>query len=464
MKLRLSPALLAITVFSAGCSTTPFGAGTAPRAVETAKPSASPAQPDVSAAQQDVSPAQPVIPARSFNLVDFGAVGDNGATLNTDAIKRAVDAVKQAGGGTLVVPSGTYFTGPFILCSNLNLHLEAGAKLLFSPKPEDYRGNGPKGYRPLIQIEKAHDVMISGAGTIDGNGAAWWPEALRFKAESNSRHASSNTSPRPLMVAFSKCQRIRVEGVTLTNAPVFNLAQSTCQDVTDVGITIFNPADAPNTDGIDPKDCQRVLISQCRIDTGDDCIALGGSGGALEEDILVTDCTFLHGHGCSIGSGTASGLRNMIVRRCTFDGTETGVRFKSARGRGGLEENVVYEYLTLKNVGTPISISSYYENASADSAMGREPPEPVTQTTPRWRNITVRNLTATGCRKSAGLIAGLPEMPAQAITLENISIEANKGLRIINTRGIALRNVTIIAAKGPDIIADDSVQELVRSK
>ena len=412
----------------------------------------------------DVSPAQPVIPARSFNLKDFGAVGDNASALNTDAIKRAVAAVDRAGGGTLVVPAGTYFTGPFSLCSSLNLRLEAGATLLFSPMPADYRGGGPKGFRPLIQISDAHDVLISGSGTINGHGEAWWPDALRFKAEANARHASSNTSPRPVMVAFTRCQRIRVEGITLTNAPVFNLAQSTCQDVTVDGVTILNPADSPNTDGIDPKDCKRVLISHCRIDTGDDCVALGGSSGTLEEDILVTDCTFLHGHGCSIGSGTASGLRNMIVRRCTFDGTDTGVRFKSARGRGGLVENVVYEDLTMKNVGVAVSISSYYENTPIDSAMGREQPEPVTATTPRWKNLTVRNVTAIACRKSAGLIAGLPEMPASAISLENVTIQAPKGLRLVNCNGIALRKVRITADKGPDVIADDSVQGLVRSK
>jgi polygalacturonase len=412
----------------------------------------------------DVSPAQPVIPGRSFNLRDFGAVGDGGATVNTGAFQRSVDAVSQAGGGTLIVPEGTYFTGPFDLCSNLNLRLEKGATLLFSPRFDDYRSNGPKKYRPQIQISNAHDVLISGAGTINGNGAAWWPEALRFKAEADARHASSNTSPRPVMVAFSHCQRIRVEGITFTNAPVYSLAQSTCQDVTVDGITVLNPADAPNTDGIDPKNCQRVLIAHCRIDTGDDCIALGGNSGATEKDILVTDCTFLHGHGCSIGSGTAGGLCNMIVRRCTFDGTDTGVRFKSARDRGGLVEDVVYEDLTMRNVGVAVSISSYYENSAVDSAQGPGKAEPVTTTTPHWRNLTIRNVTAIACRSRAGLIAGLPEMPAEAITLDNVTIDAPKGLRVANVRGITLHNVRITAAKGPDVISDDSVQGLVRSK
>jgi polygalacturonase len=410
------------------------------------------------AVMADVSPAQPVIPARSFNVKDFGAVGDKGATVNTEAFTKAVAAVNSAGGGTLVVPAGIYFTGPFDLCSNLNLHLDADATILFSPKFDDYRStaNGRR-YRPLIQISNAHDVLISGPGTINGNGEAWWPEARRFGAEANATHARSNTSPRPVMVAFSGCQRIRVEGVTLTNSPVFNLVQNGCSDVTVEGIRIINPKNGPNTDGIDPKDCQRVLIAHCYIDTGDDCIALGGSGGTREEDILVTDCTFLHGHGCSIGSGTSSGVRNMIVRRCTFDGTDTGVRFKSARDRGGLVENVTYEDLTMKNVGVAISVSSYYEDSTLDSTLAGDKPQPVTTKTPQWRNIIVRNVTATACTKRAGLIAGLPEMLAENITLDHVTIEAPTGLRIANAKGIVLHDVHITVATGPDVISDDSV-------
>ncbi len=408
----------------------------------------------------DLSPAQPVIPDRRFDLKDLGAVGDAGATLNTAAFSRAVAAVKAAGGGTLVVPAGTYFTGPFDLCSNLDLHLEAGATILFSPRFDDYRT--AKGFRPLLQVNDAHDVLVSGRGTINGNGEAWWPEARRFKAEANAQHARSNTSPRPTMLAFNRCERIRVEGITMTNSPEFNLVQNNCSDVTVEGITILNPSNSPNTDGVDPKDCQRVRIAHCRIDTGDDCIALGGSGGTREEDILVTDCTFFHGHGCSIGSGTGSGVRHMLVQRCTFDGTDTGVRFKSARGRGGLVEDVTYEDLTMKNVGVAVSISSYYENSTIDATLAENKAEPVNATTPHWRNITVRNLTATAGQKSAGLIAGLPEMPAENITLEHVSIEAPAGLRIAQTRGITLRDVHITATAGADVIADKSVELLTR--
>jgi len=414
----------------------------------------------------ELAPARPVVPDRSFRLRDFGAVGD-GTTSNTDAFKQAVAAVAAAGGGTLLVPAGTYCTGPFDLCSGLNLHLAAGATILFSPRPADYRGDGPKGYRPLLRIRNAHDVMISGAGTINGHGEAWWPEALRFRAAANAANAASNTSPRPVMVAFAGCQRIRLEGITLTQAPVFDVTQTDCQDVTVEGITIYNPAGSPNTDGVDPKSCQRVLIAHCHIDTGDDEVALGGGGDVPEEDILITDCTFGHGHGCSIGSGTACGVRNVLVRRCTFDGTDDGMRLKSARGKGGLVENVTYEDLTMKNVGTALSLSSSYGNSAIhhpldDSALDQDTPHSVTPTTPRWKNITIRNVTATACRDRAGLIAGLREMPLENVRLENVTLEAPVGLRLANARGVTLQNVHITAATGPDLIVDGSVQGLTR--
>jgi len=144
---------------------------------------------------RDVTPALPVIPNHTFSLADYGAKG-NGYTMNTDAFKSAVAAVDAAGGGTLDIPKGTYLTGAFDLCSGINLHLEANATILFSPDPEEYRNGGR--FRPLISASNLHDVMISGNGTINGSGEAWWPAARIFKAEANDKLQRSNTSPRPV--------------------------------------------------------------------------------------------------------------------------------------------------------------------------------------------------------------------------------------------------------------------------
>jgi polygalacturonase len=429
---------------------------------------------------RDVSPTQPVIPGREFEIGDFGAVPD-GKSTNTEAFRRATAAIDRAGGGALMVPAGVYLTGWIDLCSHINLHLEAGAVILFEVQKslcQDSRM--PLG---LIFARNAHDVIISGSGTIDGNGALWWPDihtAMRERRRSLRR---------PDMVLFDTCDRVRVEGIKLTNAPAYNLMAFRCQNVTVDGITIFNPADdisgtdgvdprlvmqrlrkrwddsSPNTDGIDPVSCEKVLITHCLIDTGDDCIAVTSDRGIVSRDTLISDCTFLHGHGCVIGSGELGGVRNLTVRRCTFEGTDVGLGLESARDRGGLNEDLFYSDLVMKNVGEPIVISSYYpigarfykENGDADIArFGHDKPEPVTATTPRWHNIHIENIRAT-CLWEAGLILGLPEMPIDGVTLENINIDAPEGIRMYYAKNVDVKNVHVKVAHGLPFIVSETV-------
>jgi polygalacturonase len=439
----------------------------------------------------DVSPAQPVIPDRTFNLRDFGAMAD-ATTSNTEAFQHAVAAVHEAGGGTLIVPGGIYLTDPFELCSGINLHLDPGATIRFAPHAMPPESGGRSGAQ--LTVRNAHDVMISGAGTMNGSGDAWWVDSWKGR-----KIHGYQMAPRPRMINFEACQRVRVEGITLTHSPAWCLNINRSQDVTVDGVTIYNPTDdnpktdgvdpavvraqlqklygdeAPNTDGIDPKSDQRVLIAHCRIDTGDDCIALGGGQGIVEEDVLITDCAFLHGHGCSVGSGTTGGVRNLTVRRCTFDGTEVGAHLKSARDRGGLVENVMFSDLVMKNVGEALVFTSYYEAtdlsiffrpylkpASIDLFNGgHDLAQPVTATTPQWRNLTVRNITAS-CLWDAGFILGLPEMPVENIVLEHVHIQAPDGLRLNYAKDVVLRDVHIVPERGPPLIVSDTVAGLTQ--
>ncbi len=406
----------------------------------------------------EVQPAQPIIPARAFSLADFGAVAD-GHTPNTDAFQRAVAAVDKAGGGTLTVPAGRYFTGPITLCSSLNLHLDAGATLLFSQNFDDYRITGNT-YRPLVGAKDCHDLMISGSGALDGQGDPWWVIERKVKSDARARGLPDGEMGRPRMVVLESCKRVRLEGVTIENSPMYHFVPFKCEDVTVDGITILAPSNSPNTDGIDPSVSRRVLITHCRIDTGDDCIAVkaGAHGYGPVEDVLVTDCTFLHGHGCSIGSDTDSGVRNMTVQRCTFDGTDAGVRLKSRRGRGGLVENVTYKDLTMRNVGQAIVITSYYYGLPKPGM--HDEAQAVDAATPIWRNIVIRNIVATGGTKDAGLIMGLPEMPARDIVLDNVSIAARDGLRIGYADGVSLKNVSVSPDAGPAFLVEDTVRNL----
>src|SRR5581483_4202105 len=214
----------------------------------------------------DFAVAKPNIPAGSFDITAYGAVGD-GKTLSTSAITKAIAACEQAGGGTVEVPAGRFLTGPFSLGSNLNLHLAEGATILISDRRSDFKLHG--GYENCITADNCHDLEITGLGVIDGQGKSWWDEFLKFK-----NHEVSTPAPhRPYMIMISNCTRLMIRGVTLTNSPMFHLVPRLCNDVTIDSITIKAPAKSPNTDGIDPSGFN-YHITHCTIDTGDDNIAL----------------------------------------------------------------------------------------------------------------------------------------------------------------------------------------------
>ncbi len=408
----------------------------------------------------DWSAAAPVIPERVFRVTDFGATADD-ETDDTAAFVRALAAVKEAGGGRLVVAAGEYRTGHLALVSKLDLHLEKGARLVFSTDPEAYRIKDRK-FRPLVLASGVEDLAITGEGVLDGRGDAWWSEARAFKDAARARGDANEEIGRPRLLIIEKSRRVLVQGVTLANSPQFHFIPSRCEDVTIRGVTVRAPHHAPNTDGIDPAASKRVHISGCTIDTGDDNIAIksGNPEFGPVEDMLVEKCVFLGGHGMSIGSETYGGVKNLVVRDCVFDGTEAGIRMKSARGRGGVAENLVYENLTMRNVEVAIQITSYYPNKTtpkpgvADVAPAARDPR-----TPAWRGIRIRDVRSTGGVKTAGIIIGLPEEPVADLSMENVFIEAPTGLRVAAARGISLRNVEIKVAKGPAWMVEPSAEQ-----
>ena len=408
---------------------------------------------------------QPKIPDRTFNILDYGAVAD-GKTLNTDAITKAIDACNKAGGGTVVIPAGTFLTGPLSLNSNLNLHLDKDATLLFSNDTKDFKLIG-NAYENCIAVHECHDVAITGDGTIDGQGAFWWKNFVRKRGGPDADPDAKPLAHRPYMVVISRCQRVLVQGVHLKNSPMFNLVPKNCDDVTIDGITITSPRlakdkDAPNTDGIDPSG-HNILITRCTIDTGDDCIAVKPTTidppNICVENLFITHCTFLHGHGMSVGGGSPGGLRNMLVRDCTFDGTKAGLRLKAPRRDGGIAENITYENITMKNMGDPIEFMSYY----VDNAIGNgvpkdlidDPAQPIGPHTPIWRNILIQNVTAVDC-KTGGNIVGLPEMPISNVVLRNVQISGQAPMRILHGRDIHFENSKITASSRPSVFLFDS--------
>jgi polygalacturonase len=403
----------------------------------------------------DFSVPLPKIPDRTFKISDFGAKAD-GKTFDTHAFQSAIAACTKAGGGTVDVPPGQYLVTPFVLASNLNLRLEAGAVIRLTPNPDDY--NLVDGlYESAITLKDGHDISITGSGTIDGQGARFWKE-LPLKG----------TDPmiwqwlphRPALIMLTNCTNILVQGVTLTNSPMFHLVPMQCKNVTIQGIHVKAPAISPNTDGIDPSG-QNFLIENCTIDTGDDCIAVK-AGGILDpshpscENFLIQNCTFLHGHGMSVGSETSGGLRNMLVRNCSFTGTDAGIRIKSSRNRGGPVENVTYENLTMHNVKNSILITSYYPKIPTDPRQDRAR---ALDRTPSVTHIRITDVTATDSQ-IAGQIVGLPEMPLEDIILTRVHVSAKKPMQIFHANGVQFIDCRITSTKGVPLIIDSTVQGL----
>jgi polygalacturonase len=394
------------------------------------------------------APAQgislPVIPNATFNVTNYGAVGD-GRTMNTAAIQKTIDAASAAGGGMVLVPAGKFLTKPFTLASSINLHLGKGAVILISDDMTSYPVAMAR-YQDSITASGAHDLEISGEGTIDGQGNAWW---TAFRGNKSMTH-------RPFMIKLLNCTRVRVHGVTLCNSPMFHLVPQNCLDVTIQGITIKAPANAPNTDGIDPSGWN-FLIADCMIDVGDDNIAIKPSGSRTpgSKNFTIKNCTFVHGHGCSVGSGTAGGIEDLKVSDCTFDQTDSGIRIKTVRGNGGLLQNCTYENLKMTAVKNPIYIIDYYPERNAPKDPATEQPEDITDRTPFNKNIVIRNVTATDCT-TAGTIRGLPEAPITNVTLTNVNISAKTGMKIYFARKIQFEGSKIDAEGGRPLMTFDA--------
>jgi polygalacturonase len=181
------------------------------------------------------------------------------------------------------------------------------------------------------------------------------------------------------------------------------------------------------------------------------------------EDITITDCIFRHGHGCSIGSETVGGVRNVTVKNCQFENTENGIRIKSYRGKGGVIENIRFENITMKNVDPAITLTCVYGGTSAgDAVQSTMPPEGATSTgtegLPVMRKILIRDLKAT-TQRGAGLILGLPDSLVSDVVLENVEIESHTGLSVKNAKGIELKNVKVTVKSGEPYLLENAKVE-----
>ncbi len=377
-----------------------------------------------------ISPAMPQIPDRKFNVKDFGAMGD-GKTLDTEAFRKAIAKASSDGGGQLIVPQGTYLILPIELCSQLDLHLEDGAVLqapsTFTeyglPEPETLKDQSEVKEKvhipaPFISGHDLHDVAISGTGVIDGAGTKWWAWSERASRAEPGRLVY----PRPKMVVINGCDRLHISGITLQNSPMFHLVPTKIKDLIIEDVKFRAPSNAPNTDALDPTNCSNMLIRKCDFDVGDDDVVIKSGG----HDILIEDCDIHHGHGISIGSETANGVHDMLVRHCTMANTDNGIRIKSMRGAGGLVERIHYDDIKMNKVANAIVLDLLYVDNNRPNFRGD--PNKI----PKIQNIDIKNVSVENAR-NAGKIRGLPEQPISNVTFDNVAVAADHDFVLENT-------------------------------
>lgn len=393
-----------------------------------------------------------VFPNKVYRITDFGAKPDTPQEPCHEKINRAIVTCSTDGGGVVLVPKGTFYTGPITLKSNVNLHLEEGAVLKFSTDQKLYfpavltRWEGIDCYNahPLIYAYGETNIAITGKGTIDGQGSndTWWPmcgavkygwkegmvaqrnggrEKLLIYGESDTpvyqRLMTPEDGLRPQMINLYSCNTVLIEGVTLLNSPFWVIHPLLCENVVVNRVNIFNRG--PNGDGCDPESCKNVLIENCTFDTGDDCIAIksgrnndGRRWNVPSENIIVRNCRMKNGHGgVVIGSEISGGYRNLYVENCEMDSPQLDrvIRIKTSTCRGGVIENVFVRNITVGQCREAVlRINLQYENREKCRR----------GFIPTVRNVHLKNIT---CQKSkfGVVIIGLDDSES----VYNVSIE-----------------------------------------
>ena len=434
--------------------------------------------------------------AKTYDIKKLGADA-TGKKACTELINKTIDKAAREGGGTIYFPAGTYLTATIEMKSNITLHIESGATIRFSDNFEDYlpfvkirwEGTVMNTLSPLMYAHDADNLTITGRGTLDGNGFKWWawegetkkiikdnggklPDDKKSKLQRMWEEANVGLEVsdyykgslerrmfRPPFIQFFECTNILIENVKIINSPFWTVNPAFCDNVVVHGVTIKNPdknPKGPNTDGINPTSCRNVRISDCFISVGDDCITIksgrdadGRKYGKACENITITNCVMLSGHGgVVIGSEMSGGVKRVTISNCVFDGTDAGIRLKASRGRGGVVEQIRVDNIVMRNIQRNAFIFDLFYDKTSKV-------EPVSERTPIFRNIHLSNITGREI-KQIGYISGIEEMPVQNISFNNLNMEAEKGFVVNTAKDIYFNNVEFSATKGSPWVFEKS--------
>ena len=412
---------------------------------------------------------------KTYNINDFGAIAD-GKTLNTAAFAKAIKTCTENGGGKVIVPNGKYLTGAIHLESNVNLHLDDQAEILFSTNPKDYpivhtswEGTELMNYSPLIYAKNKTNVAITGKGTLNGqaNSTNWWVwsggksygwqkgipsqndptnrEVLVDMAEKNvpvaERVFGEGRYLRPNFIEFFECNSVLVKDITVINAPFWILHPLKSNNIIIDGVTVNSHG--PNNDGCDPEYSQNIIIKNCTFNTGDDCIAIKAGRDAdgrrvaiPSKNIIVQNCKMIDGHGgVVIGSEISAGVNNVFVENCVMDSPnlDRAIRIKTNSRRGGIIEDIFVRNLEVGTVKECVLRATMTYNVYGSQ---------TGNFIPVVRNISLENINVKNGGKYGVLADGYKESPVENITLKNVvikkvdsvySLKNVKNINFINT-------------------------------
>lgn len=390
----------------------------------------------------------PTFPDRDFDITDFGAVGD-GRTDCTVAIKQAISACNESGGGRVVVPEGNFLTGAIHLKSNVNLHISENATILFSKDKKKFlpvvltrfEGVECMNFSPLIYAYEQENVAVTGSGTLDGQAGLndWWPwkggrddgwkdgEPNQTRDRASLFQMAEDGVPvrdrvfgdghylRPSFIQMYRSKNILIDGITIRRSPMWEIHPVLSENITVQNVSVISHG--PNNDGCNPESSKYVLIRNSYFDTGDDCIAIKSGRNAdgrrvnvASENIVIQGCTMKDGHGgVVIGSEMTGSCRNVFVEDCTMDSPnlDRALRIKSNSMRGGMVENIYMRNVTIGEVKDAV-IRVNFQYGEGD----------VGQFTPVVRNIYVDNVTSRMSRYAL-LLSGYERSPISNLNLRN---------------------------------------------